>query len=462
MIPRNPFRPSRRTFFRGLTLGAAGSVLPPMLERIALSADGKPAPTRFLFVVEGNGVPPQQIQPVGLPFVPREKRDKAAVHPLGKLGLPPALKPVDEFRDRLAIVHGLSGRMCAGGHSSDHGALGAYHANNGRNIQGPTVDGVLGRGRPAIFPNLVLGISADADATVIFNCSADAARRSLPTLCRPDLACERLFGSVAEGKARAGFAAKRNLLDHMAGDIRRARDKIGSVDREKLDAYLSAFENLRDTSARLVEVRDRLKAAAPVPDDKFRSAVETDRLDAHFELAAAAMIAGLTRTATIASGVGFPHFSVTFTGLGVEMAKHPLGHALYNEDNREAWAISEKIRAFHFGLIARFLRRLQAVPEGGGTMLDNTVVVYLSDGAETHHSRCHEWPMVVIGNAGGKLKADGRCIVLPDYGRPGHRTINTLYNTLLHAAGTPVDDFAMLDPHLDKDMHRGPLSELLA
>jgi hypothetical protein len=199
-----------------------------------------------------------------------------------------------------------------------------------------------------------------------------------------------------------------------------------------------------------------------VPNDKFSSAVETDRLDAHFELAAAAMIGGLTNVATIASGVGFPYFSIVFGGLGIDVQKHSIGHALYNLDDRTGWAQSEAIRAFHFQLIARFMRKMQSIPEGDGTMLDNTVIVYLSDGAETHHSRCFEWPFVVLGNARGKLKTNGQCLVLPDYGKPGHRTINTLYNTLLHAANTPRDDdFGAPDPNLDAAMYRGPLEELL-
>jgi hypothetical protein len=327
---------------------------------------------------------------------------------------------------------------------------------------GPTIDGVLGRSFPGIYPNLVLGIAANADESVIFNCSADAPGRSLPTICRPDLAFSRLFGSVAEGQARASFAARRNLLDFMRDDVRRVQQRLGSVDREKLDSLAEAYDSLHTTTERLVEVRDKLKAAAVVQDDKFASAIETDRLDAHFSLAAAAMIGGLANVVTIASGVGFPYFNVLFQGLGIEMQKHQIGHALYLEDDVTGWELSQKIRAFHFQLIARFMDKLKSVPEGDGTMLDNTVIVYLSDGAETHHSRCFEWPMVVLGNVRGKLRTDGRYVVLPDYGRPGHRTINTLYNALLHAANLPGrDEFGSPDPNLDRDMYRGPLAELL-
>lgn len=457
-----PVRVPRRELLKGLSLGASSLVLAPFVERLAPAADGKLPPPRFLFVLEGNGVPPRQVHPEGLPWIEREGRDKIVEHSLKGVTLPPSLKPVESFQNRMTIIQGMSGRMCTGGHSSDHGALGAYYATSGRNIAGPTIDGLLGRTFPGIFSNVVLGIAADADESVIFNCSADEPGRSLPTICRPDIAYTRLFGSVAEGEARAGFAARRNLLDYMRGDVRRVQNRLGSVDREKFDALLSAYESLSQTTERLVESRERLKGAAPKVTDKFTSAVETDRLDAHFELAAAAMIGGLTNVATIASGVGFTHFNIVFGGLGVDMQKHSIGHLLYDQDDRTGWELSQKIRAFHFQLIARFMEKLRSVPEGDGTMLDNTVIVYLSDAAETHHSRCFEWPMVVLGNTRGKLKNDGRYLMLPDYGKSGHRTINTLYNALLHAAGKPRDDFGQADPNLDETAYRGPLAPMMA
>jgi hypothetical protein len=94
-------------------------------------------------------------------------------------------------------------------------------------------------------------------------------------------------------------------------------------------------------------------------------------------------------------------------------------------------------------------------------MLDNTVIIYLSDGAEGHHSRCWEWPMVVLGNIGGKLKT-GRYVDYPAYGYQGHRTTANMYVTLLQLAGSNRDSFGMPDPGLkDFDQH-GPLVELLS
>ena len=95
-------------------------------------------------------------------------------------------------------------------------------------------------------------------------------------------------------------------------------------------------------------------------------------------------------------------------------------------------------------------------------MLDNTVIVYLSDAAEGHHSRCWEWPFVVLGNAAGKLKS-GRYVEYPYWGRPGHREIGNLYATLLHLAGDKREYFGQHDPMLKGEAQaNGPLPELLA
>lgn len=451
----------RRKFLKGAALGAGATLLGPMLNRLALAAEGKEARTpRFLFVVEGNGLPPKQVHPEGLPFVARGERQATTVQSLLDQPLPPSLKPVEAFRNRMAIVQGLSGRMCTGGHSSDHGALGAYHASNGRNIQGPTIDAALGQRYPGIYPNIVMGIASDPNESVIFNCSAARQGRSLPTMCKPEIAFSRMFGSVAEGEARNDFAAKRNLMDHLQNDVKRVRRELNGVEKEKLDSYLSAYETIGRTSQRLVEIREPLGKVAPVAGDKYKSSVETDRLDAHFEMAAAGLIGGVTNVMTIASGVGFPYFNIVFKGLGIERGKHPIGHS-YRISEADGWAESEKIRRLHFELIARFLNKMASVKEGDGTMLDNTVVVYLSDAAEEHHSTCFEWPFVVIGNCNGKLRTSGQYVSFANYGRKGHRTINTLYNTLLHAAGAARDNFGVADPNLDAEMSRGPLGELL-
>ena len=126
------------------------------------------------------------------------------------------------------------------------------------------------------------------------------------------------------------------------------------------------------------------------------------------------------------------------------------------------FATRELIMDYHMKHVATMAAKLQAVPEGDGTMLDNTLILYLSDHGEKHHSNCYEWPMVALGNIDRKLKA-GHYVHVPGWGEAGHRTIANLYMSLLHAAGLPRDDFGQPDRTLPESIDQaGPLAEWMA
>jgi hypothetical protein len=456
----------RRQVLQQASFGAGALVLSPVLAQLqAQAARTAGQRQRFVFVVEGNGVPWQQITPPGIKRAKDHERTRLIDEPLANHALPTALEPVTPWKDRLTILNGLSGRVCGGGHSNNFGALGVFSAKGGVGNSGlpvgETIDAALAKKLGGIFPLVGLGISDRPEHNVIYNCSALDRGKALPTTCRPDVAYANLFGSVAGGPARQEFQARTNVLDFLREDIRRLRAQTAGAERTKLDAHLDAYEAMRNRQSRLNEIENTLRAHAPVVNDKFKSDVETDRLDAHFDLAAAALIGGLTNVVTIASGVGDPYFSVKFTGLGIDFGKHSIGHG--GSYNGMTWdVLSTKIRRFHFELIARLMKKLEGVPEGNGTLLDQTTIVYLSDAAEGHHSRCWEWPFVVLGTASGKLKA-GRYLEYPYWNLPGHREIGNLYATLTHAVGDNRAYFGLHDLNLKSNAQAdGPLTEWLA
>ena len=459
----------RRDALKGLSLGAGTLVLSPILSRLEAHAAGTATmPKRFVFVVESNGVRPEQISPVGIERKPRDQRPGGPTEfvdlPLADKDLQFSLEPLKPWKDRLTIVEGLSGRVCGGGHSNNFMALGAFGGGRGNGgesmaVLDETIDGALAKTLPGIFPHLGLGMSKRLENNVIYNISALEKDRPLPTICKPDQAYAALFGSVANGAAKEEFAARNNLLDFLRRDIKKVQGELVGQEREQFDAYLESFETLRNRQSRLNEIEHTLREKGPTPTDKYTSEVETDRLDAQFDIGAAALICGLTNVLTLSSAAGIRDFDVTFNGLGINLDKHSIGHGKSFKDKK--WdELYNIIRRYHMDLIAGLVRKLQAVPEGDGTMLDNTVIVYLSDGAEAHHSRCWEWPMLVIGNMGGKLKT-GRYVDYPGYGHKGHRTTANMYVTLLQLAGSQRTSFGTPDPNLkDLDQH-GPLEELL-
>ncbi len=462
---------NRRDVLKGVSLGAGSLVLSPILSKLqAFAAGHELTPKRFVFVVESNGVRPEQIAPSGIKRKPRPQRPNNGPAELIDVALkdrelPFSLQPIDRWKDKLTIVQGLSGRVCGGGHSNNFQALGAFgagRANGGEStaILGETIDGALAKTIPGIFPHVGLGISKRLENNVIYNISALEKDRGLPTICKPDQAYATLFGSVAGGKARQEFAARNNVLDFIRDDVRRAESRLAGEERQQLNAYLENFETLRDRQSRLNEIEHTLREKGPVVNDKYTSKIETDRLDAQFDIGAAALICGLTNVLTLSSAAGVRDFDITFHGLGLSIDKHSIGHG--KSYKGKSWGeLYETIRRYHFTLIAGLMEKLDKVREGDGTMLDNTLIVYLSDGAEAHHSRCWEWPMVLMGNIGNRLRT-GRYIDYPGYGQKGHRTTANMYVTLLQLAGSQRTSFGMPDSGLqDLDQH-GPLSELLA
>jgi len=463
---------SRRDLLRNASLGAGALTLSPILSKIQAQAAGVTQRVpRFVFVVEGNGLPPQHVMPLGYKFKSVKAgggwvRERATMlnESLEGKELAESLQPIVNYQDRITLVHGLSGKISGGGHSNDFGALGAYNCGSGVGNsgapQGETVDVAVGKQLGGIFPHFGVGISDRNTHDVIYNCSAWGKSQPTPTICQPMTSYGALFGSVAGGSSKAEFNAKTNLLDFLRDDVKRLRSQVAGPEKDKLEAHLKGYEDMRNRQSRLGKIEGTLRRTAPQVNDKFKSEVESDRLDAQFDIAAAALIGGLTNSITIASGVGNPFFSVKFTGLGIDIGKHSIGHgsgfAGMNADQ-----LKVKIRKFHFQLIHDLMKKLEAVPEGDGSMLDHTVIVYLSDAAEAHHSRCREWPFVLIPGKHTGL-VGGRYLHFPHYGQQGHREHGNLYTTLLHAVGDKRTYFGVHDAMLKGDAGGdGPLSELL-
>jgi len=248
-----------------------------------------------------------------------------------------------------------------------------------------------------------------------------------------------------------------DVLEFMAGDVSRFRQSLPGHEREKLDEYVGAFEAMRDRHKSLLAQRDRLARLAPELDKRYSADDMELRMAAHWDLAASALITGLTNVVAyrLDSGASGQNFSGTLSGLTVNC--HGIGHQrdLSNNSNMLAWQTEN---------LVKFIEKLSAVKEGDGTMMDNTLIVFFSHYSDAHHAGGFEFPMLTIGNVGGfdqpQLRT-GRFVNYPYYTHAGNKTIGTMYNTILHAAGIEQPTFGELDVNMPEKDQTGPLPELL-
>lgn len=446
----------RRSFLKNATLGAGAVVLQPVLRSLAAEANGKAAPRRIVLFLEGNGMSPDHIQPLGLER-PGNGSDKLIDDSLAKYKLPDPIGALSPFRDRMTIIQGLSHKIASGrGHSPEYGSLGCYSGAAGPIAQ--TIDAALAAKLPSVVPHLGLALTPGAGQIVSYSSSVTSKGKPLPYHCQPELAFQSLFGSAAGGEAAKIPFLRKKLMDYMSADIKRIQSRLAGPERESLDRYLEAYESMLDRQHGIAGMQDVLKANMPNT-DKFKSKAETDRLEAQCDMAVSSLLSGLTNVVTIAACTGNSYMK--WNSLGISLATNAIGHG-GGENGKTSDELLRIIRSFHAERIAALAKKLDAVKEGNGTVLDNTLIVYMSDFGDRHHPSYTQWPVVLIGNLGGKLKTNGRFLEYPRYGVKGHRTIGTLYQGLLHAVGDKREQFNNVDLALDKSATQGPLSDILA
>lgn len=459
---------NRRTFFRGTTLGLGGLYFSSFLRDVNAASKGNAPTPRVLFFVQGNGVYPNEIQPAGieLPRDPTTLEDRQ----LSDHAMAHSMEPLQPWVKKMTLIHGLSGRIARGSHNSGFAALGCWPFK--KKDYGYTIDAEMAKNLGGIYRQIGLGVS-NRPSSLTYNISSAGRGKALPTLLNPVVAQRQFFAAGAEGDARKEFDVDTNLLDFLADDVKRMSARLDGAEKHKLERYLEAFEAMSGRQSKLAEMADQIAKAAPAVDPKLSeikvSKTEPtgifDRLEAQFDIAAGTLIAGLTNVVTMSAGAGPDRIGLDCMASEVGkgsgyIGSHGIGHG-GSAAGLSAAECHALIRRKCLEKLAKFIRTLEAIPEGEGTMMDNTLVVYLSDSAEGHHPLCNQWPFVLIGDLGGRLKLGDRYLRYPWYGQPGHRTTANLYLSLLAALGDRRDTFGIKDSQiLDLDQE-GPLAELM-
>ena len=459
---------NRRSFFRGTTLGAGSLYLAPFIRQLDAASTTALKPARVLFFVQGNGLYPAEIQPEGI----ERKKDHSQLEdrPLKGHKLPLSMEPLAPWQEKMTYINGLSGRIARGSHNMGFAALGCWPMK--KKAYGETVDAGIARNLGGIYKHIGIGVS-NKNSSMTYNMTSEARGKAMPTILNPVQAHKQFFAAGAEGDARREFDVDTNLLDFMADDVKRMQGRLNTSERDKLERYLEAFESMSSRQSKLADMADHIARSTPHVDPKLAHIVDSktgetgvfDRLEAQFEIAVGAMVAGLTNTITVSAGAGPDRIGLSCMASEVDkggagfIPSHGIGHG-GSAAGMSSGECHARIRRKCMEKLALFIRKLEAIPEGNGTMMDNTLVVYLSDSAEGHHPVCREWPFIMIGDLGGRLRLGNRYLRYPDYGKPGHRTIASLYVSLLNAVGDRCTSFGIPDSgllDLDQD---GPLAEL--
>jgi hypothetical protein len=393
----------RRTFLKGMGAVIALPVLDAMTPAFAAPALRK-APLRMAFTYVPNGVSMIDWTP------------KAAGRGIEYTRI---LKPLEKFQEDTLVLSGLAQRngYALGDGPGDHARAAASYLTGvhprktaGADIQnGISVDQVaaIHVGSQTRFGSIELGCD---DSRTVGNCDSGyscAYTNSLawrgpatpmPPETNPRLVFERLFGDIdpslsPEVRARR-LRHRRSILDLVGERSTQLSAELGPSDKRKLDEYLSS---IREIEQRIERAEKDFTGLTPGIDKPTGVPVAyADYVNLMFDLQILAFQTDSTRIVTMM--MGREGSMRTYPEIGVPDPHHPLTHHRNNAEWIEKVA---QINVMHMGLFAGFIQKMKDTPDGDGSLLDHSMVVYgsgLSDGNRHTHE---DLPVLMIGRGGG-------------------------------------------------------------
>jgi len=394
----------RRTVLRGM-----GSLLAlPLLDSMmpALSAlqktAGKPI-NRFGVMYVPNGMIMQSYLP--------------AVEGAG-YGLTPTLRALEPFREKVLVLSGLE---CI----PTPGRPGGAHAKASTRFltdvspplsetwldAGISMDQILAQetGQHTQVASLELAMESGETAGACdtgFACpytntiSWKAQNTPLPTQNNPRVVFERLFGdsTSTDPKVRlARLREQRSVLDSVSEEVARLRGALPAADRTKLSEYLDA---IRGVERRIQVAETQSNQELPLVEHPAGiPAVWEDHMNLMLDLQVLAFQCDLTRVITFM--VGHEHSGMTYPQIGVPDAHHPISH---HQQEPAKVAKVATINAYHVKMFARYLEKLQATPDGDGTLLDHVTMMYGAGIADSNSHSPIDIPMILAGGGCGHLR----------------------------------------------------------
>jgi hypothetical protein len=357
--------------------------------------------------------------------------------------LSPILEPLAPFREQMLVLSGLK----ANWNYIHAGASGSFltgTARGGRNeieiIADVSVDQLLARHFAGETQVASLELSMDAPAnagacTGILSCvythtlSWRSPTQPLPMEWNPRAVFERLFGDSGSTNRAARDARLRqhkSILDSVTEKLASLKRELGPQDQTKVDQYADA---VRDVERRVEKAEQQSGLELPALEQpQGAPPVFEDHLALMLDLQLLAFQSDLTRV--ISFMLGKEQSARPYPQIGVPEAHHPLSH---HNDVPELIAHMSKINRYHTQLFSKYLERLRATPDGDGSLLDHTTILYGSGISNSTRHSGDNLPLLVMGGGAGTLKG-GRHLTYS--GKP---TMANLLVTLMDKMDVPVE-----------------------
>lgn len=250
----------------------------------------------------------------------------------------------------------------------------------------------------------------------------------LPTQNNPRVVFERLFGdstSTDPAVRLARLRQQRSVLDSVSEEVARLEGVLPQSDRAKLSEYLDA---VRGVEQRIQIAEAQRDQELPLVDHPAGiPAGWADHMNLMLDLQVLAFQCDLTRVITFM--VGHEHSGMTYPQIGVPDAHHPISH---HQQEPEKVAKVARINAYHVEMFAHMLQKLQATPDGDGTLLDHVTMMYGAGIADSNSHSPIDIPLILAGGGTGHLKG-GRHI------RFKNMPLANLHLTLLEQFGVRRD-----------------------
>jgi hypothetical protein len=360
------------------------------------------------------------------------------------------LKPLEPFREHVNVISGLAHPYVAGAGGADVSAganhtraaavflTGAVPERGARAHLGVSADQVAARaiGQDTPLPSLELSIEeAVLACEAAFSC---AYRNSIswksptdpqPMQNNPRLVFEKLFGDGSSGaERRARRQESRSLLDSVMDQIASLQRDLPAGDRRRLTQYL---DDVREVERRIERAESRVSENLELPEvPSGVPATFQDHLKLLMDLQVIALQADITRVSTLMFARELSN--ATYPETPIRDPFHNLSHHSNDRGNMDRFA---QLNTYHMTKFAYFVEKLKSTPDGDGTLLDHSLVLYgssLSDGNQHNFSPL---PIVLAGTASGQIKG-GRHLQFPKDTR-----MSNLLLAMLNRLGARVDTF---------------------